>query len=80
MPFTSISPEDKLLVCYLHTCIKQAQNEQLTNSSLRTRFGLDTKSSASISRLIKESIDCKLTKLLDPTTAPRYMKYLPYWA
>lgn len=80
IPFTSISPEDKLWACYLHACIKQVQNEQLTNSSLRTRFGLDTKSSASISRLIKEAIDCKLIKPLDPTTAPRYMKYLPYWA
>lgn len=80
MPFSNISAEDKLWACYLHACIKQVQHEQLTNSSLRERFGLKTSSSGSISRLIKEAVECKLLKPLDPDTAPRYMKYLPYWA
>ena len=79
-PFSSISPEDKLWACYLHACIKQVQNEQLTNSSLRERFGLKDSATSSVSRLIKDAIDCKLLKPLDPNTAPRYMKYLPYWA
>lgn len=79
-PFSSISPEDKLWACYLHACIKQVQNEQLTNSSLRERFGLKPSSAGSISRLIKEAVDCEILKPLDPNTAPRYMKYLPYWA
>lgn len=80
MPFTNISREDKLWACYLHACIKQVQGEQLTNTSLRTRFGLKDSSSGSISRLIKEAVDEKLIKPLDPTTAPRYMKYIPIWA
>ena len=80
MPFTNISPEDKLWACYLHACIKQVQSEQLTNSSLRERFGLPSTSAGSISRLIKEAVASKVIKPLDPDTAPRYMKYLPYWA
>ena len=80
MPFSSISAEDKLWACYLHACIKQVQNEQLTNSSLRERFGLKPSSSGSVSRLIKEAVEYKLLKPLDPDTAPRYMKYIPYWA
>lgn len=78
--FSSLSLEDKLWACYLHSCIKQVQGEQLTNSSLRERFGLKESGSGSISRLIKEAVDTKLIKPLDPTTAPRYMKYIPIWA
>lgn len=80
MPFGSISAEDKLWACYLHACIKQVQNEQLTNTSLRERFGLKQSSSGSASRLIKEAVSAGLIKPLDPDTAPRYMRYLPYWA
>lgn len=79
IPFSNISMEDKLWACYLHACIKHVQGEQLTNSSLRNRFGLSSSSSASISRLIKTAVQQKLIKPLDPTTAPKYMKYIPIW-
>ena len=80
VPFTNIALEDKLWACYLHACIKQVQGEQLTNSSLRERFGLKESSAASISQLIKEAVARKFIKPLDPATAPRYMKYIPIWA
>lgn len=80
LPFANISPEDKLWACYLHACVKQVQGEQLTNKSLRERFGVAESSSASISRLIKEAVEKKIIKPLDPDTAPRYMKYIPFWA
>lgn len=79
-PYSSISLEDKLWACYLHACIKYVQGEQLSNSSLRERFGLKESSAGSVSRLIKEAVEMKLIKPLDPTTAPRYMKYIPVWA
>ncbi|MBQ9687436.1 MAG: putative DNA binding domain-containing protein [Oscillospiraceae bacterium] len=80
MPFSNISMEDKLWACYLHACVKQVEGEQLTNSSLRERFGLKESSSGSVSRLIKEAVTLNFIKPLDPTTAPRYMKYIPIWA
>jgi len=33
-----------------------------------------------LSRLIREAINKGLIKVLDPNTAPRYMKYIPIWA
>lgn len=78
--FSNLSADDKLWACYLHACIKQVQGEQLTNKSLRERFGLKETSSASISRLIKDSVEKGIIKPLDPNTAPRYMKYIPFWA
>lgn len=80
MPFASIPMEDRLQACYLHACIKYVQGEQLTNSSLRKRFGLSASSSGTISRLIREAVLRGLIKALDPDTAPKHMKYIPEWA
>lgn len=78
--FSSISPEDKIRACYMHACIRYVQNEQLTNSSLRKRFGLKDSSAGVISRLIKDTVSKGLIKPFDPNTAPKYMKYVPCWA
>ena len=80
VPFGNLSTDDKLWACYLHACIRQVEGEQVTNSSLRERFGLPDSSAGAISRLIKEAIGLQLIKPVDPTTAPRYMRYLPIWA
>lgn len=72
--------EDKLWSCYLHACLMYIQGDALTNKSLRDRFGIPETSSSSSSRLIKEAIGKNLIKVLDPNTAPRYMKYIPIWA
>lgn len=78
--FSTYSMEDKLWACYMHACIKQVQGEQLTNSTLRSRFGLKDSASGSMSRLIKEAINRGLIKPLDPDTAPKHMRYIPIWA
>ena len=80
VPFSSLAPEDKLRACYMHACILYVQGDQLTNSSLRTRFGVPQTSSGSISRLIKEAVSIGLIKPLDPETSNKYMKYIPAWA
>lgn len=78
--FSSISKEDRLWACYLHACIKHVEGDELTNRSLRERFGLKDSSSGNISRLIAVAVSEKLIKPLDPETAPKHMKYVPYWA
>lgn len=80
IPFSNILPEDKLWACYLHACIRYVEGEYLTNSSLRERFGLKDSSSGTASRLIKDTVSAGYIRPLDPTTAPRYMRYVPAWA
>lgn len=80
IPFASIPKEERLWGCYLHACIKYIRGEQMTNTSLRERFGLETSSSGMISRLIRDAQKMKFIKPFDPSTAPRYMSYLPFWA
>lgn len=80
LEFSNISMEDKLWSTYLHSCIKYVEGDALTNSSLRDRFGLKDTSAGSVSRLIREALTQKWVKPLDPSTARRYMKYIPSWA
>ena len=71
--------EDKAWAIYLHVCVRYIDGNALTNSSLRERFGVAESSSGSISRLIKDVLNSKLIKPVDPNTVPRYMKYIPIW-
>ena len=80
IPFAELSQEERIRACYLHACIQQAQRSQLTNQSLRERFGLDSHAISTISRVIREAVQQKWIKPVDPDTAPRYMKYIPIWA
>ena len=52
IPFNKISQDEKIWACYVHACLKQAEGEQLTNSSLRSRFGVPESNKYAISRLI----------------------------
>ncbi len=52
----------------------------MTNATLRNRFGIESKSSAAISRIIKEALSRNLIKPYDPEAGPRLRRYIPYWA
>ncbi len=78
--FVNIQIDDRIWSTYLHACVKYIEGEALSNSSLRERFGLKVSSSSMVSRLIKEVQGKKMIKLVDPETAPRYMRYIPSWA
>ena len=80
IPFRSIPINEKKWTCYMHACLKQVTGEQMTNASLRERFGLTDSGKAGASRLIASSVEDGLIKPLDPNTAPRYMSYIPFWA
>ncbi|HJJ39960.1 MAG TPA: putative DNA binding domain-containing protein, partial [Methanocorpusculum sp.] len=80
LPLDKLSSDDKIWACYLHACLKYSINEMITNTSLRERFGLHENGKSAISRIIKSTINNNLIKVFDADTAPRYMKYVPYWA
>ena len=80
MDFKDMSKDDKIRARYLHACLKYVMRENMTNSSLRERFGLKDKDISTISRIIKDAIAAKRIKASDPDTAPRYLKYVPFWA
>jgi predicted HTH transcriptional regulator len=79
VPFNKIPLKEKKWSCYMHACLKQVSGEQMTNTSLRNRFGITDSGKAGISRLISSVVADKLIKPLEPSTAPRYMCYIPFW-
>jgi predicted HTH transcriptional regulator len=79
-PFRELSLQEKIWSCYMHACLCQVNGAQLTNASLRDRFGLPESSKAMVSRLIANAVGDGLIKKLDSTAAPRFVCYVPYWA
>ncbi|WP_242449497.1 ATP-binding protein [Staphylococcus croceilyticus] len=75
-----MTKDEKILATYMHACLKYVESENITNQSLRTRFGLDDKKISVISRIIKDAVTEGYIKPVDPDTSPRHMKYIPYWA
>ena len=80
LTFINLTNESRLLACYWHACVKQVQEDQLTNNSLRVRFGLPESSAGIVSRLIKDAVEKKLIKPFDPNAGRKYMRYIPIWA
>ena len=54
--------------------------EGISNSDIRKIFGLGEKEKVKASRLLASAVDGGYIKIMDPDTAPRYKKYIPYWA
>jgi hypothetical protein len=52
----------------------------MTNTSLRERFGIDPKNSATASRLLKEALLAKEIHLQDESAPPKLRRYVPKWA
>lgn len=80
IPFDMTTKEDRIRTCYMQACLAYVNFEAINNTDIRKVFGLSVKESYKASRIIKDTIDAKFLRPLDNTTAPRYMKYIPYWA
>ena len=52
----------------------------MTNTTIRERFGLDLKNSATAPRLIKEAVTAGMVKPQDENAVPKMMQYVPFWA
>ena len=72
--------EDRVRAVYLHACLRYVQREHMTNSTLRQRFGIDSKNSAMASRLLKEALMAKVVRLEDEAAPPKLRRYVPHWA
>ena len=79
-PLTKMDQHDRIRAVYLHACLRYVQREFMTNTSLRERFGIDAKNSATASRLIKEALGSGGVRLQDPEAPPKLRRYVPWWA
>jgi predicted HTH transcriptional regulator len=77
--FRDMDRDDKLRACYLHACLKYVNRENMTNKSLRGRFGIDDKNSAMVSRIIKDTISAGLIRRENADDSKKYSRYIPFW-
>ncbi|AGY52760.1 Transcriptional Regulator [Bacteroidales bacterium CF] len=80
-PLNDMDKEERIRACYQHACLKYVSNEKMTNQTLRERFKIDNRNAATVSRIIREALDEKVIKDVDPMNKSRkYACYIPFWA
>lgn len=76
----NMDKEDRIHACYLHACLKFVMRETMTNTTLRERFGIEERNSATASRVISTAVEAGVIKPYDPDQGKRNARYVPYWA
>ncbi len=77
---SAMNKEDRIRACYLHACLRYVTRKQMTNTSVRERFGIAEKNAATASRLLNEAVDAGVIVIQDTEVGTRVRSYLPYWA
>ena len=76
-----MTKEDRIRACYQHACLQWVARSQLTNASLRSRFGISEGNSSIASRIIAETETGGLIKKHNPESWSRkHARYVPFWA
>ena len=73
------SKEDRIRTCYMLSCLAFVTSETIVNADVRKAFGLEEGDRVKASRIIRDTTEVGLIKPVDPNTAPRYMRYIPFW-
>lgn len=72
---------DRIRACYQHCCIKYVVGDIATNKSLRTRFEVEEKNYAIVSRIIAETMEEGLIKPADAQNkSKKHASYVPFWS
>lgn len=79
--FKDMDGSDRVRACYQHCVLQWVLRKQMTNQSLRDRFGVSENTANTISQIITSAVDQSLIKP-DPNApdSRRYARYIPYWA
>ena len=73
--------KEKIIACYQHACLRYVNGEFMTNQSLRERFEVGAEDNATISKIIRESLNTGDIKEKDPENkSKRFTRYIPTWA
>ena len=78
--FAEMDKEDRIRACYQHCCLRYVSREHMNNTSLRERFGIEGKNSATVSRVIKDAVSAGLVKPYDADAGTKAMRYVPHWS
>ena len=72
--------DDRMRTCYMQAYRAYVNFKGISNADIRKIFALGEKEKSKASRIIANAIEYGYIKVMNPDTAPRYKKYIPYWA
>ncbi len=79
-PFSRMDREERVRACYQHCVLRWVTRQTMTNQSLRERFQLPNAKSATVTQVIKATIESGLIKPdVKAGESLRYARYLPHW-
>ena len=80
LPLEDMDKQDRIRATYQHCCLKFMNQEFMTNSSLRERFGIADKQHSKASKIISDTLEVNLIKSSDPENkSTKHMKYVPFF-
>jgi ATP-dependent DNA helicase RecG len=79
--FEDMSKSDRIRACYQHCCLLYVSNRQMSNQTLRDRFGFDESKNVLVSQVISNTKESGLIRSdYSASNSTRYARYLPFWA
>ncbi len=79
--FEDMNRDDRIRACFQHCALNWVTSGQMTNQSLRERFGVPEAKSASVSQVIAATIETGLVKSDEAVGGSRkFARYVPHWA
>ncbi len=78
--FADMTSAERIRACFQHAQLLHERNEELSNASLRSRFGLPTTQISQVSNVIRDAINEGRIKPLDPDQGNRNARYIPSYA
>lgn len=80
LSFEDMDKQDRIRATYQHCSLKFLNQEYMTNSTLRERFGLDKKQHSKASKMISDALEKNLIKPADPENkSTKHVKYIPFY-
>lgn len=76
--FADMDRQERIRGCYQHACLWYVSGKEMTNTTLRTRLGLDKARYVLATRVIRDTLAAGLIRL---SGGPRKdARYVPFWA
>jgi len=75
-----MTQKERIRACYQHSCLQFVSNEEMTNTSLRKRFGIKDTNYPIASKIISETLKAELIKPYDAENKSKKLSsYVPFW-
>lgn len=78
-PLEDMTRDERVRACLQHACLCVVTGNEMTNGSVRKRFGLEENQSSKASRIIGDTVEAGLIKPVDAGAGRKYMRYVPHW-